>query len=310
MGSKERFYVDVMALQAEVTGSCNLVIVKFPDGSTTKFIVDCGLFQEKDYQNYNLTFPFNSNEIEFALITHNHVDHIGRLPLLTKKGFNNKIYCTNTTKLFMPLALFDSYKVIKETAKWNHTKELYSEGDVAHAISLTQGCKYGQPVYITPNIKATFFINGHLLGAAMILVQINYTGHPDINLFFTGDYNNKNMFFDVEELPKWVLNLPLTIVQESTYGDMDSSEIRPCFEDNIIKCMERKKTAVCMVFSLGRSQEILYILKKMQDNGTLDSSIPIYFDGKLAIKYTELYLKVDIGIKKVCLIFYLKIYLL
>lgn len=75
MGSKERFYADIMALHPEVTGSCNLVIVKYPNGESTKLVVDCGLFQEREYQEYNRSFPFNSDNIDFVLVTHNHVDH-------------------------------------------------------------------------------------------------------------------------------------------------------------------------------------------------------------------------------------------
>ena len=86
MGQKDRFYADIMALQPEVTGSCNLIIVKYPNGTSTKFIVDCGLFQEREYQEYNLAFPFDCDNLEFALVTHNHVDHIlvGYLFLLRK----------------------------------------------------------------------------------------------------------------------------------------------------------------------------------------------------------------------------------
>lgn len=105
MGSKERFYVDVMALNSEVTGSCNLVIVNYPNGDKTRFIVDCGLFQESDYSQYNESFPFNAENIEFCIITHNHVDHTGRLPLLIKQGFNGRVYTSKATSVLLPLAL-------------------------------------------------------------------------------------------------------------------------------------------------------------------------------------------------------------
>ena len=95
MGSKVRFYCDIMGVHPEVTGSCNLVVVKLPNGETIKFVVDCGLFQEKDYEELNRTLPFSPENIDFCLVTHNHVDHTGRLPLMVKNGYRGKIYATN-----------------------------------------------------------------------------------------------------------------------------------------------------------------------------------------------------------------------
>lgn len=298
MGSKERFYADIMALQPEVTGSCNLIIVKYPNGESTKFLVDCGLFQEREYQDYNNSFPFDSDNIDFVLVTHNHVDHIGRLPLLDKNRYEGKIYMSKQTEIFLPLALYDSYKVLKDTAKRNHVPTLYSEENVASTLRKVVGCDYNEQIYINKNIKATFFKNGHLIGAALILVQISFPGYEDINILFTGDYNNKNVFFDVPNLPKWVLDLPLTVLQESTYGYMNSTEVVPVIEDNIVSCISRERTALCMVFSLGRCQEILYMLKCMQKEGKISSDVPIYLDGKLAIRYTKLYLSADLDIKE------------
>ena len=84
MGQKERFYVDIMAAHPEVTGSCNLLIAKFPNGESAKFIVDCGLFQERDYGEYNHSLPFIADDVDFVLLTHNHIDHSGRLPYLQR----------------------------------------------------------------------------------------------------------------------------------------------------------------------------------------------------------------------------------
>ena len=156
---------------------------------------------------------------------------------------------------------------------------------------------YYETIRINENIKVTFLVNGHLMGAALILVQIVYPGCEDINILFTGDYNNKNMFFDVPEIPDWILDLPLTIVQESTYGDMDSTDINPCFEKNVCECLRAEGTVVAPVFSLGRAQEILYIIKKMQERGLIDVNIPIYLDGKLAIRYTDMYINDGLNIK-------------
>ena len=87
MGSKERFYADIMAMHPGVTGSSIPVTVNFPNGETTRFIVDCGLFQEKEYEKLNDKLVFLPESLDFALVTHNHVDHTGRLPFIVKDGF-------------------------------------------------------------------------------------------------------------------------------------------------------------------------------------------------------------------------------
>lgn len=290
-------YVDLMGMHPAVTGSCNLGVCKFPDGQTLRFVGDCGLFHEKEYDEYNRQLPFNAENVGFALVTHNHVDHTGRLPFMVKNGFYNPIYTTETTAKFLPLALNDSYKVLKDVSKRKNRKPLYNEEDVARAIELVKPVKFNETFKVSNNVKLTFLKNGHLLGAAMILVQITYPGEEDINVLFTGDYNNKNIFFDVDPVPEWILDLPLTIVQESTYGNMDSTEIEKCFEKNVFECVNNGGSVIAPVFSLGRSQEILYVLQQMQRKDGLSTDIPIYLDGKLALRYTDLYLHDGLDIK-------------
>ena len=297
MSQKDPFYADVMAIHSGVTGSCNLVIARLPSGKKIRFIVDCGLFQEEEYASLNYELPFCPANIDFALVTHNHVDHTGRLPFMMKEGFEGRIYATNTTCKLLPLALHDSYKVLKDVAKRKNCKPLYTEGDVESTLFALKHCRYNETIEIDENITVRFLENGHLIGAAVILVQISYSGYEDINLLFTGDYHCKNLFFDVEPIPEWISKLPLTVIQESTYGDMDTQDMHHCFKENIITCIKNNGSVIVPVFSLGRSQEILYELKVMQNEGILDTDIPIYFDGKLAIRYTHLYLKDGLDIK-------------
>lgn len=306
MGLRKRFFVDIQTLNDAVTGSLHLCIAKFPDGSTIRFIVDCGLFQEKVTkvndegevnlvninEIYNKSFPFNENELDFALVTHNHVDHVGRLPLLYKNGFRGNTFMSIPTKELIKYSLNDSCKVLRETAKRAHNSALYTETDVNEALSHFTGIPYDDPYYLVPDkIKVTLFKNGHLVGAALILVQI-YSDATDevINLLFTGDYNNKNMFFTVPKLSSWLCELPVTIIQESTYGTMNSSEIEECFEQNILSGIREKKNIVIPAFSLGRYQEVLYFLKQLQEKNALDINVPIYADGKLAAAYTNMFL--------------------
>ena len=298
MGANELFYADIMAVSPEVTGSCNLVIVKLPNKETIRFVVDCGLFQEREYDKYNYTLPFKTEDIDFCLVTHNHIDHTGRLPFMVKKGFLGSIYATNTTCKLLPLALEDSSRVLKDVSKRKNEPILYGENDVERTLELLKPCHYNETINVNDNVKVTFLTNGHLIGAALILVQIHYPRYDDINILFTGDYNDKNLFFDVHHIPKWILKLPITVIQESTYGNMDSTEIERCFQKNILEYVERNGTIVVPVFSLGRAQEILYQLKCMQDEGNLSKSVPIYLDGKLAIKYTILYINDGLDIKE------------
>ncbi len=289
MSSNCRFYANVVAMHKGVTGSCNLVIVSFPNGQKLRFIVDCGLFQENEYEELNSKLPFDPKEIDFALLTHVHVDHVGRFPYMVKQGYENPIYATDSTCKIAKNALYDSVKVLSQMARRRNKASLYSLEDVDKTLSLMVPTDYQEFVKVNEHVKVMFFMNGHVVGSSLILVQISYPVYEKINILFTGDYNNKNMFFTVPEIPKWVKKLPLTIVQESTYGNMDSTDITTCFQENILRTLKKNGTVVVPVFSLGRAQEILYVLKKMQERGMLSKNIPIYLDGNLAINYTFMY---------------------
>ena len=297
MGKTSDFYYEITALHKEVTGSCLMVLIYYPDGRKTMFLVDCGLFQEKDYLWRNAEkFPFNCENVEFVLITHNHADHMGRLPMLVNAGFKGKIYATETTKILMLPALQDSHQIMKEEAKKKKEKPQYEDTDVQRAFSSTQGCKLEETVYLDRNIKATFFDNGHLIGSAMILVQISYPGYKDLNLFFTGDYKPHNIFREVKPLPLWARQIPKTFVVESTYGYMETSQIHYHFEDDVAKLTSEGKNLLIFIFAQQRAQEILFFLKNMQESGRLDKKIPIYLDGKLSHVYTKIYSSCEVGI--------------
>ncbi len=289
MGIKSKFYIDVMSLTEEVTGSCHLCVVKTPNNDTIKFIVDCGLFQEEPYYKYNDTFPFNPDELAFALVTHNHTDHIGRLPLLAKLGFRKNIYATELTKVFMPESLTDSCGILGQVAKRNNAKPLYNVSDLAVTLDLIKGLPYLQEIQVHENVFVTFLDNGHLPGAAMILIKVTYPGEEDIFMLFTGDYSKHSTFFDIKEIPNYVFDLPITIIQESTYATTYTDSVMKVFEDNILKAILENKTIIIPVFSLGRAQELMLKIRRMQDSGRLDKNIPVRLDGKLSIRYTNIY---------------------
>ena len=289
MGTKSKFHADIMCLNEEVTGSCHVCVVKTPNNETIKFIVDCGSFQESDYYKYNYTFSFNCNGLDFALVTHNHTDHIGRFPLLVKLGFRNDIYATELTKVLMHESLKDSCSILGRVAKRNNSKPLYDTKDLKTTLELIKGVPYFEEKQVHEHVKVTFLDNGHLPGAALILVNVSYPGEEDINILFTGDYSSKSDFFNIREIPKYIFDLPLTIIQESTYGETYSDSVVPVFKSNVLKAVNEGKIIIVPVFSLGRAQELMLTVKNMQDSGDLDENIPIYVDGKLCIIYTKIY---------------------
>lgn len=287
------FYCDVQALHPEVTGSCILCVVRLPDGKKFKFIVDCGLFQERKYWELNKTLPFNANDIQFVLVTHNHVDHVGRLALLAKKGYCGKFYASEDTCRLLPPCLRDSGRILASSCKAHSEAPIYEEDDIDTVVTNLQQVIPREQFKPCENVVVTAIRNNHLVGALSYLVQIKYTGFEDINILFTGDLKEQNMFLEDTSIPKWIRDLPLTIVTESTYGN-ERATGKPVFRHNIIKALRRGGTVVVPVFSLGRTQEVLYVLKALQDEGKINTNIPIYLDGKLAIDYTKMYSSLNI----------------
>lgn len=313
---KSNMYVDILALHNEVTGSCIHCTVKFPNKEKINFLVDCGLFQEKEYNYLNYSLPFNTCDISFVLVTHNHIDHIGRVPFLFKKvknskgkyqKFNGKVYASNITAGLMPIALKNTAEILSNDNLRNSNKykkvvtdasiplymlndALYNMDDVNEAMEHVEGVPYNKGIKVHPNITVTFISNGHLLGASSILVKISYKGEKPIYLFFSGDYAKSNTFFDVLPITKNITSLPVNVIEEATYGTTSSSTIVNVWDESVISAINNKETCICPVFSLGRAQEILLKLRLLQKSGRLSTDIPIYFDGKLAIEYTNFYL--------------------
>lgn len=312
--NKTKMYADIISLHNEVTGSCIICTVRFPNKEKIRFLVDCGLFQEEKYQLQNFSFPFDPKEINFVLVTHNHIDHVGRLPKLYKDGFTGNIYASKITSMLMPLALYNTAEILSYSFQKNPNKYkkiiedasvpvflnndvLYDSKDVEGMLNNVIGKEYNQSFKITEHISATFIPNAHLLGAASILITITYKSEEPIYLYFTGDYAVNNRLFDVEENNK-IYNLPINIIQESTYGTTSIDTINHTFKNDILSSIKNKETCIVTVFSQGRAQEIPYELKKMQNEGILNPSIPIYADGKLSFSYTDFYLKHKEFLKK------------
>lgn len=263
-----------------VTGSNYLV-----NTGKINFLVDCGLFQgstEADKQNWD-DFLYDPKKIDFVLITHSHIDHIGRLPLLYKRGFRGKIYSTSPTAEFCRIFLEDNCKILSDLAKNLGLNSLYDQSDVDNVMKLFESFNYYQTFEPSKGIKIKFYDAGHILGSAIIEIRAN-----NKTLVFSGDLGNPPVpiLKDTDFIDKADY-----VVMESTYGDRNHEpfqerELR--LERVIEETIKDNGVLLIPAFAMERTQEIIFELNNLIGQGRI-GKIPIYLDSPLALKATEIY---------------------
>jgi len=270
----------------EITGSCHLV-----ETNKAKFLVDCGLFQGRDFftkKNFD-PFDFDPAEIDFVLLTHAHLDHCGRLPKLYEEGFHGKIFSTSATKDLAEVILLDSARVIAQEAGKINLPPLYSGEDVVKIVGQFETVDYRQERVISPEIKIRARDAGHILGSAIFEIWINDDGREK-KIVFSGDLGNPptpiikdTEFIDGAE----------AVVIESTYGGLvhePSEERIQLLRRTVVESVGRGGVLMIPSFALERTQEVLYELNYLVENKQIPS-VPIFVDSPLAIKATAVYKK-------------------
>ena len=279
-----------------VTGSCHLLsIEKGPN-----ILIDCGMFQgEEEDRNYD-SFDFDPSEIDYLLVTHAHLDHVGRIPELVKEGFTGVIYATEATRDLAEILFLDSAKIMKEDYKTNYRKAqrrgkedevlkpLYEEADVEATFDLTwHHPEYGQPLTLEEGVTVTYRNAGHILGSAFI--EIAYREHGvEQTIVFSGDIGNDNDMV-LPNLEKCTHADYLYV--ESTYGDRDHQNAEASiieFKRIIIDTLNNWGNVLIPSFAIERTQEILCILKEMHDRKELPDC-KIFLDSPMATRATEVY---------------------
>nr|WP_295929250.1 MBL fold metallo-hydrolase [uncultured Dyadobacter sp.] len=278
-----------------VTGSKHLITTE----KGTKILLDCGLFQGIQTDEFNQEFGFKPSEVDYVVLSHAHIDHSGLLPRLVRKGFKGPIYCTAATADLCRVMLLDSAHIQeKDLERINNRRkkqgrplleELYNAEDAAHALTLFKTVRYGQTFFLGESNEVSVILTdaGHLLGSAAVHLSI-----PDSGTFkqvtFTGDIGRPEdrILRKPEEFPQADY-----IICESTYGDrLHEKEID--MHAHLLRivqetCVRRRGKLIIPAFAIDRTQELIYALDQLSSSGQLPQ-IPVYIDSPLAIRATAI----------------------
>lgn len=267
----------------KVTGSNFLI-----EGARGKVLVDCGIEQGADFVESHIygPFPYDPKTIDALVLTHAHLDHVGRIPKLVRDGFRGKIYMTPPTKDLATLILTDSVGILGEDASRLGIAPLYGEQDVERTLSLIETLDYHTEKEVAPGLSAYLRNIGHILGSASVRIK----DEEGVAVALTGDIGNSPSPL----LPDWE---PIpdadALVMESVYGDRlhpPQAERISTLRDTLKRAIERGGTILIPAFSLERTQLMLYELSNFFSEGTL-AKIPVFLDSPLAIKVTKVYEK-------------------
>jgi metallo-beta-lactamase family protein len=280
-----------------VTGSCHLV-----ETESHRILVDCGLFQGSGelHDDNAVPFGFDAAAIDAVLLTHAHLDHCGRLPLLVKRGFKGEIIATQATAELAQLVLMDSAKLQEEDAEWRQSHAgrdgapppgppLYTTDDVTETISrFKRPARYGETVEVQPGVRATYYNAGHILGSASILVEAEEKSGRH-SILFSGDIGSPN--HPLLRPPQTPPSAEM-VVMETTYGDRLHSPFSESLKQlyaAINAALPRGGNVVIPTFALERAQELLFFLRQGVAENQLPPSIQVYLDSPMAISATQIF---------------------
>lgn len=279
-----------------VTGSAYYVQTK-----SANILIDFGLFQgDKDLEIHNSKLPpININKLEAVILTHAHMDHTGRLPLLVKSGYSGPIFATEATIDITGLILLDSVKVQGyELKRQNRKRErkgkpllkpVYTEEEVKKVLSLMVPVPYNAPVEIAKGITARMRESGHILGSASIELTVKEDGKKKV-VVFSGDIGPDDMAIIKDPMPFDKADL---VFMESTYGDHNHRSLDETLLEGksiIEKAIAEKGKILVPSFAVGRTQQLLYYIARAVHRGNLPD-IPVYLDSPMAIESTKIYVK-------------------
>ena len=282
-----------------VTGSCHLL-----ECAGKRILVDCGMYQggrELSEENAE-PFGFDPASIDYLLLTHAHLDHCGRIPLLVKRGFQGEIITTAASAELARLVMLDAAGLQEEEARYQNRKlrrkadrhhaavePLYTTLDALNSLEFFgRHALYDKPIDIAPGIRATFIDAGHILGSAAIDLRLEENGRKH-RILFSGDLGNSGRAILRDPTPPPAVD---TVVMETTYGDRLHKQLRPSIEelyDAVNRTIGRGGNVIIPTFALERAQEILYYLREGVERGGIDHYLNVFLDSPMAISATEIF---------------------
>jgi metallo-beta-lactamase family protein len=281
----------------EVTGTCHELRI-----GDKRILLDCGLFQGKRSESAqkNASFSFAPDkDIDAVILSHAHGDHASRLPLLYKKGYSGPIFATYATQDLAEVMLLDSAYIQEKDEEFfsKHLKKsmmpfpgpLYRQTDATECMKLFVGKNYGEGFEVIPGVRCTFLEAGHILGSAMMLIEIDVNGKT-FRVGFSGDIGRNTLPIIRDPVPMPGVDV---LICESTYGNREHDSIltaRGKLKDSIIRTASRGGKVIIPAFSLERTQEIVYDLHILWDQQEIPA-VPIIIDSPLASRVTEIFKK-------------------
>jgi metallo-beta-lactamase family protein len=281
-----------------VTGSSHLLTTE----SGFNVLLDCGLYQgnEDDMENFNREWGFDPSKIDVLVLSHAHIDHSGRIPRLVKDGFRGDIISTSATRDLAAIMLMDSASIQERDAEYINRKReakgyppvepLYTSKDATRALEAFIGISYERWFRLNDEVSILFKDAGHILGSASVTLRIQQAGGKEITLGFTGDIGRPQRPILRDPVPLEACDY---VICESTYGGRHHPDL-PDDERNLMKiiqeiCVDNQSKLLIPAFSVGRTQEIIYMLDRLESRGKLPK-VPVYVDSPLAVNATEIFL--------------------
>jgi metallo-beta-lactamase family protein len=277
-----------------VTGSSHLLEV-----AGKKILMDCGLFQGRRNESWELNsnFPVDPSTIDVVVLSHAHIDHSGKIPMLIRQGFKGPIYTTSASRDLANIMLLDSAYIQKKDAEFISKKNrkkgllpveaLYDTEDTLQALSQFVTTGYNRTIPITKEVSVTFYDAGHILGSALVVFDIDQNGEQK-RLCYTGDLGRPGR--PILRDPQFVGDVDY-LITESTYGGrvhMQAKETLDYLEEVIVNTVARKGKIIVPAFSVGRTQELVYDLHQLREQGRLPD-IPVYVDSPLSVNATQVF---------------------